>query len=135
MVHKEMSSLDFAEIVMAIEESFGIAIPDVNADRLGGPGEIVDWLEMHLSRRRIDQQAAALLTQLAQRQGSPEVAEGLDGTWRREQIAVVVREILRVHLFDDWSEPPDPDAAVRAPVNPRPRPRSGAARVLPKEQP
>ncbi len=134
MIRSEMSSIDFVEVVIAIERSFGIDIPDVDADRFGGPREIVDWLELHLGGKRVDQRAAALLAELAKHHGSPELAEGLSGIWRREQIAAVVREILRVHVLDDWSDPPDPDASVRAPLNPKPHLRSGAAKVFPNEQ-
>jgi hypothetical protein len=134
MVRNEMSSLDFVEVVMAIEESFGIEIPDVDAPTFGGPRDIVDWLALRLMGERIGQGAALFLENLARHQGTPELAEHLKGTWRRDQIAAVVREILRVHGLDDWSDPPDQDASVRAPLSPRPHPRSGTARVFPNEE-
>jgi hypothetical protein len=55
----------------------------------------VDWLELHLSNQRPNQAAAVLLRKLAKAQKNPELAEGLEGTWRREQIAAIVREIFR----------------------------------------
>jgi hypothetical protein len=36
-----------------------------------------------------------VLRKLAKSHNNPELAEGLEGTWRREQIAAIVREIFR----------------------------------------
>jgi hypothetical protein len=52
----------------------------------------VDWLEMRLSNRRPNKQAVALLRKLAKVHYTPELAEGLNGTWRRERIAAITRE-------------------------------------------
>jgi hypothetical protein len=89
-----MDSLDLVEAVMAIEEIFGTDIPDYDAEQFGSPREIVDWLEPHLSNRRPNKAAVALLRKLAKAHNSPELAEGTDGTWRREQIAAIIREIF-----------------------------------------
>jgi Phosphopantetheine attachment site len=91
---KAMDSLDLVEAVMLIEEIFGTDIPDSDAETFGSPQEMVDWLELHLSNRRPNKEAAALLRKLAKAHDNPELAEGLDGTWRREQIAAIVREIF-----------------------------------------
>jgi hypothetical protein len=90
-----MDSLDIVEAVMLVEEIFGTEIPDGDAENFGSPSEVVDWLEPHLSNRRPNKQAAALLRKLAKTQNNPRLAEGLDGTWRREQIAAIVREMFR----------------------------------------
>jgi len=45
--------------------------------------------------QRPNKAAAALLRKLAKDQDNPELAMGLEGTWRREQIAAIVREMLR----------------------------------------
>ena len=132
MIPSAMDSLDFVEAVMVLEEVLGIEIPDGEAEHFGSPREIVDCLERCLSIQRPHKQAAALIKRLAKTQNNPPLADGLDGPWRREQIAAVVREIFRVD--DDWSDPTDPDASVRAPLDPKPHPRSGAARVFPHEQ-
>jgi acyl carrier protein len=92
---KEMDSLDIVEAVMVIEEIFGTDIPDRDAERLGTAEEIVDWLESQLSNQRPNEQANARLRKLSKAKNSPELAEGLEGTWRREQIAAVVRDIFR----------------------------------------
>lgn len=92
---KEMDSLDIVEAVMLIEEIFGTEIPDGDAERLGTPDEIVDWLEFHLSNQRPNERATARLRKLSKAKNNPELAEGLEGTWRREQIAAIVRDIFR----------------------------------------
>jgi hypothetical protein len=91
---KAMDSFDLVEAVMLIEEIFGTDIPDSDAENFGSPQEMVDWLELHLSNRRPNKEAAALLRKLAKAHNNPELAEGLEGTWRREQIAAIVREIF-----------------------------------------
>jgi len=95
MIPKAMDSLDLVEAVMLIGEVFGTEVPSYDAENFGSPLEIVDWLELHLSNQRPNQAAAVLLRKLAKAQKNPELAEGLEGTWRREQIAAIVREIFR----------------------------------------
>jgi len=79
---------------MLIEEVFGADILDDDGEHFGSPREMVDWLEPRLSIQRPSKQAAALLRKLAKAQRRPELAEDLDGTWRPEQIAAVIREIF-----------------------------------------
>jgi hypothetical protein len=95
MIAKSMDSLDLVDAVMLIEEIFGTDVPDGDAENFGSPREMADWLEPHLSNRRPNKKAAALLRKLAKTQNDPELAEGLDGTWRREQIAAIVQEMFR----------------------------------------
>jgi hypothetical protein len=95
MIPRAMDSLDLVEMLMFVEEMFGTDIPDDDAKHFGSPREMVDWLELRLSNQRPNKQAAALLRKLAKAQQRPELAEGLDGTWRREQIAAIVREVFR----------------------------------------
>ena len=95
MIPKAMDSFDLVEAVMLIEEIFGTDVPDGDAENFGSPREMVDWLEPHLSNRRPNKVAAALLRKLATAHNDPELVEGLDGTWRREQIAAIVREMFR----------------------------------------
>jgi hypothetical protein len=129
-----MDSLDSVEAVMLLEEVLEIEIPDGEAERFGSLREVVNYLERCLSSQRPGKQAAAVIKRLANSQNNPQLAEGLDDQWRREQIAAVVREIFRSHDLDDWSDPSDPDASVRSPLNPKPYPRSGAARVFPEQE-
>jgi len=92
---KAIDSLDLVEMVMAFEEAFGIEIPNDDFEHFDGPSEMVDRLERLLSNQRPNKAAKAFLRKLAKEQQRPELAEGLEGTWRREQIAAIVREMLR----------------------------------------
>ena len=58
------------------------------------PRELVDNLERLLSDERPNAKAIVLLRELARSQRRHEIAEGLEGTWRREQIAAIVKHIL-----------------------------------------
>jgi hypothetical protein len=89
----EMDSLDTVEMVMAIEEVLGVEIP--GSTRFESLAEIVDRLEAVLSNRRPNIEAVALLRKIAKDRQQPELAEGLDMPWRREQIAAIVREWFR----------------------------------------
>jgi hypothetical protein len=93
MTPKAMNSLDLVEAVMLIEEVFELKYPDSDAGSFGSPREMVDRLERHLSNQRPNKQAAALLRKLAKAHNNPELAEGLKGTWRGEQIAAIVRRV------------------------------------------
>jgi len=121
-----MDSPNFVEMVMLFEEVFGTNIPD-DTETLSNPRAMVDWLEPLLSNWGPGKQAAALLRKLAKAQQRPELAEGLDRAWRREQIAAVIREIFRHSSPDDSSGSTDPHSSVRAPLKPKPHLRSGGA--------
>jgi hypothetical protein len=95
MIPRAMDSLEVVEMVMLVEEIFGTEIPNFDAEGFASPREIVDWLELHLSNQRPNKDAAAYLKQLAKKRDNPALAEGLNGTWRREQIAAIIREIFR----------------------------------------
>jgi hypothetical protein len=90
-----MDSLEIVEMVMVFEEIFGTEIPDDDAELLGSPREMVDLLERQLSNQPPNKQAATFLRKLAKDQQRPDLVEGLEGTWRREQIAAIVREMLK----------------------------------------
>ena len=95
MIPRAMDSLETVEMIMLIEEIFETEIPSCDAEEFGSPCEIVDWLESHLANRRPNKKASAHLKKLADDHGNPALAQGLNGTWRREQIAALVREIYR----------------------------------------
>ena len=95
MTPRAIDSLDLVEIVMVFEEVFSTEIRNDEFERFGSPSEMVDRLERLLSNQRPNKAAKALLRKLAKEQQQPELAEGLEGTWRREQIAAIVREVLR----------------------------------------
>jgi Phosphopantetheine attachment site len=91
----KMDSLDTVEMVMSIEEFLDIEIADREAESIGSPRELVDVLEKKLSNSKPNRSAKLFLKKLASDQQRPELAEGLERTWRREQIAALVREVLR----------------------------------------
>jgi hypothetical protein len=95
VTHRANDSVDFVEAVMVLEEVLGIGIPDDDAERCGSPRAMVDVLERILSNQRPTKSAAELLEKIARAQNKPEIAECLDGKWRREQIAAIVRELFR----------------------------------------
>jgi hypothetical protein len=90
-----MNSLDTVEAVMVFEEAFGVELPVHESGDFDSLEEMTDWLELHLSNQRPSKEAAALLRKLAKAHNKPELDEGLEGTWRREQIEAIVREIFR----------------------------------------
>ena len=94
MSPRATNSLETVEMVMVLEEIFEVVIPDGVAERFEGR-EIVDWLEAQLSNRRPNNAAREALRELARDQQLPELTEDLDGPWRREQIAAMVRQIFR----------------------------------------
>jgi len=95
MIPRATDSLDLVKAVILIEEIFGTDITNGDAENFGSLREIVDWLELHLSSRQPNKEAATFLRKLAKAHNNPEPAEGLEGEWRREQIAAIVHEIFR----------------------------------------
>jgi len=90
-----MDNFDPVEAVMALEEVLEIEISDDEAEQCGSPREMVDILERHLSKERPTKRAVELLRNIAKSRNNPELAEGLDGVWRREQVAAIIRELFR----------------------------------------
>jgi hypothetical protein len=123
----------YIEAVMLFEEIFGAGILD-NIEDLGSRSAMVDWLEPRLSDWGPSKQAAILLRNLAKAEQRPELAEGLDRAWRREQIDAVIRDIFRETLPDDSSGPIDPDSPVCAPLKPKPHLRSKGATADPEKE-
>lgn len=100
MPFRSTNSLDTVEMVMAIEAAFGNVFGDSVFDFPPAPShnprELVDHPERLFSNERPNGRADALLRELAREQSRPEIARGLEGTWRREQIAAIIR-----HIFPD----------------------------------
>jgi hypothetical protein len=97
VIPRELDSLEVVDKVMAFEEIleiFGSNAFEDSAHPFNSERELVDHLELRVGYRRPGQKAATLLRKLAKAQRNPELAEGLDGTWRREQIADIIREIF-----------------------------------------
>ena len=90
-----MDNFDPVEAVMALEEVLEIEISDDEAEQCGSPREMVDILERHLSKERPTKRAVELLRNIAKSRNNPELAEGLDGVWRREQVAAIIGDLFR----------------------------------------
>jgi hypothetical protein len=71
---RKRDSLDTVELVMAIEEVFGLEIPD-EIGEFESQAEWVDRLEAVLSPRRPNKASAALLRRIARDRQQPELAE------------------------------------------------------------
>jgi hypothetical protein len=117
MIPRAMDSFDSIEAVMVLEDVLEIEISDNEAEQCASPREMVDMLKHHLSNQRPAKRAAELLMSIAKSQNNPKLAEGLEGTWRREQIAAIIRE-----LFGDRDRGPagedDSGVAVKNPKVP-----------------
>jgi acyl carrier protein len=46
-----LDSLEVVQVVMGIEEAFGIEIPDEDAEKFRTSGDIIDYIERHGKRR------------------------------------------------------------------------------------
>jgi hypothetical protein len=121
MIPRAMDNFDFVEAVMVLEEVLEIEISDDEAEQCGSPREMADMLEYHLSNQRPTKRAAELLRNIAKSQNNPKLAEGLEGTWRREQIAAIIRELLG----DRDGGPEGEDDSGIAVKNPK-RPQTGS---------
>jgi acyl carrier protein len=45
-------SLDTVELVMALEEEFGIEIPDEDAEKIGKVSQAVEYIEKHADKKK-----------------------------------------------------------------------------------
>ena len=110
-MHKpEFNELEKIELA---EELFGIDFPDgldLTEDlALNNPREVVDYFDLHLRGWGPTPAAADFLKKMAEKYNSPALAEGLHGSWRRDQISALVCEIFKT---DDRSSGGDADAIV-----------------------
>jgi Phosphopantetheine attachment site len=96
MTRDELSSIDLVEVIMAIEESFEVEIPDHDAEAISGPREIVNWLAVHLAGRAMSDGAVLQLENLARQRRMPHLMQNFNRTWQPEQINAIVWEILRL---------------------------------------
>ena len=130
----EFNELEKIELA---EELFGIDFPDgldLTEDlTVNNPREMVDYFELHLRGWGPTSAAADFLKEMAKKHNSPALAEGLHGSWRREQISAVIREIFNT---GDRSAGGDDDAviSVKKPRGPKAGGRA-AAQSLDEDNP
>jgi hypothetical protein len=134
-MHKpEFNELEKIELA---EELFGIDFPDgldLTEDlTVNNPREMVDYFELHLRGWGPTPAAADFLKEMAKKRNSPALAEGLHGSWRRDQISAVIREIFNT---GDRRTGGDDDAVI--PVKKPRGPKAGgraAAQSLDEDNP
>jgi Phosphopantetheine attachment site len=90
-----IDSSDLVELIMLLEDVFEVEIANEEAEAFGSPRELIDLLERHLSFKRPGKEAIKILSGIADRQNRPELVQDVEGLWRREQIAAIVRTIFR----------------------------------------
>ena len=110
MISQSTHELD-SDLLTFLEDIFNVRIADDDAKYIVGPLKMEEWLALHMPKQRPTPEAAELLRLLAEVQHRPELAEDLDGSWRREQISALVRDIFRecispMELHEMLSQPP-----------------------------
>ena len=91
---ESLNSLDRVEALMLLEEVFGADILDDGEESFQSLDELVNRFLLYLSNQRPNDEAVKLLKRLAKSNNDPALAEGLDGLWRREQIAAITSYIF-----------------------------------------
>ena len=91
---ESLNSLDRIEALMLLEEVFGADILDDGEESFQSLDELVNRFLLYLSNQRPNDEAVKLLKRLAKSNNDPALAEGLDGLWRREQIAAITSYIF-----------------------------------------
>jgi acyl carrier protein len=77
-----MDSLDSVEVLIALEEVFGVTISDAEAAAMITPRDVIDWLLPRVCNKEPDDKAMHFL-------------HGQHiGVWHREQVSSVVRAII-----------------------------------------
>lgn len=77
-----MDSLDSVEVLIVIEEAFGVEVSDAEAEAMTTPRHVVDWLLPRVCQKVPNDVALRYLQ------------KRFTGVWQREQIAAVVRAII-----------------------------------------
>lgn len=92
---KAMDSLDLVEAVMLIEEVLETEIPDGDAKHSAVRERWWTSLNFTFQTNGPTNRPLLCLENWPRRTTTLRLAEGLEGTWRREQIAATVRDIFR----------------------------------------
>jgi hypothetical protein len=90
-----IDSLDVVEMIMFLEETFGVTVSEEDAQGFGSKRAIVDWLEAHLAGKRPGKKAVAVLKRVAETEARPELISDLRGPWRRDQVAAIIRTMFK----------------------------------------
>jgi len=90
-----IDSLDMVELVMVSEEFFEVEYLSAKAETFGSSREIVDSLEALLANCRPNKKAVEMLLRIAKKEDRPELVGDVNGLWRRDQIAAIIRTIFK----------------------------------------
>ena len=115
------------EKIELAEELFGADFPvDLTEDlTVNNPREVVDYFVLHLKGWGPNPIASDFLKQLATKRNSPALAQGLNDSWRREQISAVIQEIFNIGDLSCGGED-DSVIPVRKPRGPKSGGRAAA---------
>jgi hypothetical protein len=118
--------LEELEQIELAEEIFGTDFPVDLA--LNQQRELVDHFVLQLKGWGPNRIAADFLNRLAKKHDSPELAQGLHDSWRREQVSAVIQEIFNIgDVSTDGTD--DFVVPVRKPRGPKLGGRSAAQRL------
>jgi len=84
----------YMEHRMTIEEAFDITIPDEDMEAIQTPRDLIEWLLHRVCRRVPNRIAARKLKAVSVRENRLDLIAESNQPWRREQVAVLVREII-----------------------------------------
>lgn len=113
----ELEKIELAEYLFGVDFPVEIDVPEDLT--LNNPREVVDYFSVQLRGWGPSPAAADFLKDLAKKYDSPALAEGLHGSWRRDQISAVIRELFNTGPTVDG----DDDALI--PAKKPPGPKSG----------
>ncbi|HLW53288.1 MAG TPA: hypothetical protein VKW06_10635 [Candidatus Angelobacter sp.] len=88
-----MDWTDLSERVLFADTVFDVGFCD-DPEIVVSFQKYVDWLELRLIGWGPNSEAVRFLKNIANSQDNAQLAQGLHGEWRREQIEAVLREIL-----------------------------------------
>jgi len=115
------------EKIEVAEEVFGTDFPVelTGVLTVNSPREVVDYFVLHLKGWGPKPVAADFLKQLATKHNAPGLAQGLNDSWRREQISAVIQEIFNIGDLNACGDD-GPEIPVRKPRGPKSGGRAAA---------
>lgn len=117
---EELEKIELAEEVLGTD--FPVHLTEDLT--VSNPREVVDYFVLHLKGWGPNPVASDFLKQLAAKNNSPALAQGLHDSWRREQISAVIQEIFNI---GDPSSGGDDDSVIPVRKPRGPKSGSGAA--------
>ncbi|HWR16688.1 MAG TPA: phosphopantetheine-binding protein [Terriglobales bacterium] len=91
---KAMDSLDAVEVVMAIEETFDVTIPDGDVEAMQTPRSVSNWLLPRVEVHAPNKSARRCLLKISMRDSRPDLVKDVGEPWNQEQVIAVLRNII-----------------------------------------